>query len=506
MLDGHSLRTNPAPASYEAVKNMTRGTERWMVSHRQGAVTRRPIYSGFVVVCTALVGLLASAAALGETLSDALAQAYGTNPDLRAARAALDVQNELRPQALAGWLPSVTITGSAQRAVNTNPVNSKFRSGFNGSNRVNDLIIQPGLSQPIANGKQFPQLAQAEDLIRQQRAVLLQAEETVLGNAATAYMAVLADVQQLESQIANRDRLRQAASAIEKLLRIGAVTLADLALAKARLEQAEAAVAAAQSQLDQDRAAYITVIGVPPGTLRPPKPLALLPLHLAEASEIARNSNASVVAAGYALRAARDGVSVAEGALLPSLSAVANWNNDARVTQGGLGPPLNGPYRFAFFGLQLTMPLYQGGADYSHVRQAKKTEMQLRFQLASARDTAVSMLRQAWAIRASAEAAVVFNTAQVEAAQLALTQYQRQFQAGLLSVIDLLTTYQQLVAAEIALSQAQQSRIVSDFQVMGAIGGLTARTLHLPVAYYDPEGDYREVKWKIFGLSVAPID
>jgi outer membrane protein len=448
------------------------------------------------------------AAAAGETLSDALAEAYRTNPDLKAARAALDAQNELRPQALAGWLPSVTVTGNAQRAINTNPVNARFPSGFNGSNRVNDLIIQPGLSQPIANGKQFPQLAQAEHLIRQQRATLLQAEETVLGNAATIYMAVLADEQQLGFQIENRDRLRQTASAIEKLLRIGEVTLADSALAQARLEQAEASVAAAQGQLDEDRAVYKQVIGVPPGALRLPRPLSLPPLNLADARAVARTSNAGVVVSDYALRAARDGVHIAAAALLPSLSAVATWTNDARVTEGGFpgAVPLNGHYRFAFVGLQLTMPLYQGGADYSHVRQAEKTEMQLRFQLDSARNAAVTMVEQAWAIRASAEASVHFNTAQVEAAQLAVNQYQREFQIGLLSVIDLLAIYQQLVGAQIALSQAEQSRIVSDFQVLAALGGLTARTLHLPVAYFDPEGDYHEVKWKIFGLSVARIN
>jgi outer membrane protein len=455
--------------------------------------------------------LLPGSAGRAETLTEALSKAYLTNPDLKAARAALDAQNELRPQALGNWLPTVTVTGRLQHQVNSNPVTPLFTRNINGSNRVDDKIVQPGINQPITTGgSEFAKLRQAEDLIRQQRAVLLQAEETVLVNAATAFMAVLADSEQLGFQTANRDRLRDTAAAIERLVRVGDRTQADLSFVRARLAQADSVVTVTRSQLEQDRAFYRQVVGDMPGSLERPEPLAVLPPRLDDALALARDSNPNVVAAAFAERAAADGVDIATAALLPSLSANASWTRDNRVTVGGFPAQrnfnLNGPYDTAFVGLQLTVPLYQAGVDYSRVRQARKAASQQRFQLDSTRNAALAATSQVWSQRVAAEAAVGFNTTQVEAAKVAVDQYQREVAAGLRTILELLDSYQQLVGAQVALSQSSQTRIVTDFQLLANIGGLTARSLALPVAYYDAKGDYHAVKWKIFGLSVTAIE
>jgi outer membrane protein len=373
-------------------------------------------------------------------------------------------------------------------------------------NRINDRIAQPNLTQPITSGGgEFAKLRQAEDLIRQQRATLLQSEETLLANAVVAYTAVLADQEQLAFQIAYQERVRQATSTIARLVEVGDRTGADLAFAQARLAQAKASVATAQGQLDQDRATYVQVIGEAPGALKPPEPLTILPQKLDEAVVIAQDSNPNVVIADFAERAARDGVDIATSALLPSLSLNAFWQNDFRTTRQ-IGPVLNGPFDQGFVGLQLTVPLYQGGAEYSQIREAKKTAAQLRFQTDSARRAAIATVRQVWAQLETAQASITFNLEQVAAAQGAVAMYQRQLAVGLVTVLELLDSYQQLVGAQIGVSQARQSRIVADFQVLSAIGGLTARSLKLPVSYYDPKGDYKEVKWKIFGLSVQKLE
>lgn len=461
---------------------------------------------------TATVPVIAAVAAyLGATvpapcqiLTDALSAAYETSPDLKAARAALDARNELRPQALSNWLPTVRVTGQGTRAVNSVPT-APPQFPLQGS-RINDAIGQANLAWPITSGGgEFAKLRQAEDLIRQQRAILLESEESLLANGATVYTAVLADEEQLHYQIVNRDHLRQFASNIARLVAIGDRTAADLALVQARLAQAESAVAGLRGQLKEDRASYRQVIGEYPGTLHPPKPLTILPSTLEDAIALAERSNPNLVAADFAEQAARDGVAIADALLLPIVSLNAFWQRDLRTTQQRF-PTVNGAFDQAFVGLQITVPLYQAGAVASQVRQAKKTAAQSLFQRDSALRAAVAAVKQSWARREAAIAQVESNSAQVAAAEAAVANYQRELGAGLATVLELLDSYQQLVGAQIALSQSRQVRIVADFQVLSLIGGLTARSLHLPVRYYDAKGDYDEIKWKIFGLSIRNID
>ena len=445
----------------------------------------------------AFVGL--SGPAPCETLTDALSLAYQTSPDLKAARASLDARNELRPQALANWLPTVRFTGQATRTVNSVP---RALSGY----RVNDAVPQFNLAWPITTGGgEYAKLHQAEHLIRQERAVLLESEETLLVDVATAYTAVLADEEQLHYQTQNRDRLRQAASNIGRLVAIGDRTAADLALAQARLAQAESAIAALRGQLQEDRASYQKVVGQLPATLSPPKPLTVLPPTLDEAVALAELSNPVLVAADFAERAARDGIAIADALLLPTLSLSAYWQRDLMTTQQRL-PAVNGAFDQAFVGLKLTVPFYQAGTEYSDIREAKKTAAETLFKKDSARRTAVAAATQSWARREAAISQIAADSAHVVAAQTAVANYERQLSAGLATVLELLDSYQELISAQIALSKSQQARILADFQVLAAIGGLTARSLHLPVHYYDAKGDYKEIKWKIFGLSVRQID
>jgi len=271
------------------------------------------------------------------------------------------------------------------------------------------------------------------------------------------------------------------------------------------LAQAESAIAALRGQLEQNRANYRKVVGEVPGTLHPPKPLTILPDTLEEAVALAKRANPALVAANFAERAARDGVAIADALLLPTLSLSTYWQRDRRAARQRF-PAVNGAYDQAFVGLQLTVPLYQAGSEYSRIREAKKIAAQTLFQRDTALRAAVAAVATAWARREAAISQIASDQAQVAAAQAAVAAYERQLSAGLATVLELLDSYQQLIGAQIALSQSQQARIIADFQVLSTIGGLTARSLQLPVRYYDEKGDYDEIKWKIFGLSIRPID
>jgi TolC family type I secretion outer membrane protein len=450
----------------------------------------------------ALLMLLAAPAAAAQTLDQALSEAYETNPDLKVARAQLNATNEQRPIALGNWLPTVTLGAAANRTVNSVPP-SAFISG----SRVNDLQALATVSQPITSGgREFAQLALAEDQIRQQRAALLASEETLLDQAASAYMNVLTARATLDYSLGYQDALRRATVAMASLTQVGDRTLGELAFTRERLADAEARVASSRGALDQARAVYRQVIGDIPGALETPAPLPMLPPTLNDAIALALRANASVVQGEYALHAALDQVRIQEAALLPSLSLVGQLQRDWRSFQQQqqfLAP--GGAYDTPFIELRLTMPLYPSGAAYAQIRAAEKTAEQVGFQLDSARKAAISATVGAWQQRDAAQATLSAYSRQVAQAKITVAQFQRQFAAGLATVLELLDGYQDLLSAETNFVTARQERILADFAVLQNIGGLTARTLALPVSYYDPEGDYQQIKWKIFGLGVQPV-
>jgi outer membrane protein len=466
--------------------------------------TISPPLREFVTTALACWALLHAVPAPAQTLTDALSEAYLTNPDLKAARAQLNAVNEQRPIALGGWLPTVTLGGGPllSRTVNTVPT-----PDFVPGSRVNDKNLVANFSQPITSGgREFAQLHLSANQIRQQRAALLASEETVLGNAAAAFMNVLTDAELLDFSRHYRDALRQVEEGMSRLMDVGDRTLGELALTRERLADAEARVVGARSTLEQARAVYRRVIGDFPGTLKMPQPLTILPRTLQDAEAIARRANADVVQAAYARRGAENQISIERAALLPSLSVVGRLQRDYQISQEG--PPLfspSGTYDTAYLALQLTVPLYQSGAEYARVRAAEKSAQQALFQLDSARRDAVSAIVQSWQQLEAAQATLTLFSHQVEQAQIASAQFQRQLAIGVASALEVLDSYQDLLTAQTNLANARRDRIVADFAVLRDIGGLTARSLRLPVAYHDPEGDYQQIKWKIFGLSVEKI-
>src|SRR5262249_6589941 len=154
------------------------------------------------------------------------------------------------------------------------------------------------------------QLHLSENQIRQQRAVLLVEEETVLQRAATAFMNVLIDEILLDYSRQYRDALRRIEEATARLEKTGDRTLGELALVRQRLAGAEARETEARSALEQARVVYRQVVGDFPGTLKIPQALDIVPPSLQEAEAIAVQANADLVQATYALLAANDQISV----------------------------------------------------------------------------------------------------------------------------------------------------------------------------------------------------
>ncbi len=431
------------------------------------------------------------------SMPEALGAAYLFSPELRSARQGLNVVNERRPQALANWAPTITLGGTAARTQTNSPadpVSNAYRTGT--------LGLASNLTLPITRGGgEYAALRGAEHAIRAQRALLLATEQVILAQAAQAYMDVLLNQATVRFRRENLEVLKRTLGLIERQMRVGDRTAVDAGLAEARVANAQATLAQARGGLAVAKVAYRQAMGQPPDRLAMPRPLTMLPPSLEQTRDLALSGSPDVVAAHFQLLAARSDAEVQLAALLPSVSLQVS---DLRSRQRYVGYPFqpNGAVTGTTVGFVLTVPVFQGGAEYAVVRAARKTALQREEDLSLARLRAASGAATAWRQREAAEATRLGFDASLAANQRLSEQYRRQSEAGELTILEILNGYQDLVDAQVNKATADHDRILADFAVLNSVGGLTARTLNLAVPYYDPEGDYQRTRWRIFGLTV----
>ena len=187
-------------------------------------------------------------------------------------------------------------------------------------------------------------------------------------------------------------------------------------------------------------------------------------------------------------------VKINEGALLPTVSLQAAVSKvwDPSITF------INATTAAAT--AQVNVPVYQGGAEYSLIRQSKETLEQQRLTMEQARDQARADLMTAWGQLVATKAQVAAAQSQVEASELAYLGTSKEAQVGQRTVIDILNAQQTLVNARVALVTAQHDRIVASYTVLNAIGRLSPQVLHLSTQTYDPSIHYQQVRDNWIGV------
>jgi outer membrane protein len=451
----------------------------------------------------ALIGffaLSAPAALQAQTLTQALAEAYNTNPQILAQRALLRATDEQVPQALANWRPTVNFTGQmgGTRSNFVTPSNglpipgglSSYSTFY--SNSLNLTATQ----QIYSGGRTAAQTSEAINLVESARAQTLAVETTVFQAVAMAYLDVVRDQALLQVNQNNVEVLRKQLEATQDRFRVGEVTRTDVAQAEASLAQAVGQLVTAQGNLEISREEYVRAVGHPPGTLMLPRDRPTLPATVEEAASLAANNNFSVISANYAELAARDNIDFVRGQLQPQISIVGNLNRSfapSIVQKSSLEES-------ASITAQMTIPLYEGGAIYSQTRQAQQTVGQRRSQVDDARRAAVQLATQSWSTLQAARASISSFASAVRAAQIALEGTQQEALVGTRTVLDVLIQNQTLLTTQSQLVTAEHDSALAEFNVAAATGRLIAPELNLPVKLYDMEQHYKQVKDKWIGF------
>jgi outer membrane protein len=443
--------------------------------------------------------------AWADTLEEALTQAYQNNPSLNAQRAALRSTDENVPQALSGYRPKLTATANGGYDYARTLSHQVTPTGNGNIVTYTDFaqpFVQRGagatVSQTLFDGFQTAnKVRQAESQVMGARETLRVTEEQVLLDAATSYMNLIRDQAILDLNRRNVDVLTEQLKQTRDRFKVGEVTHTDVAQAESRLAGGRSQLLGAQANYVTSQANYRRVIGLDPGRLAPGSPVdRLSPSTLASAISEGEQQNPTVLAAMYGVDVAELAVKVSESALYPNLALVGSVarNYDPANT-------INRETQASVVG-QLTIPIYQGGGEYSAIRQSKETLGQQRLTLDVNRDQARATVVQSWGQLDATKAEIESTTAQVDAAEIALNGVREEARVGQRTTLDVLNAQQELVNARVALVTAQHDRVVASFTLLAAVGGLSAQRLGLKTPVYDPQTHYQQVRDAWIGVRV----
>lgn len=438
--------------------------------------------------------LIAPAAADRLTLADALAYAYANNPELEAQRAKVRGADDAVAEARGGWRPSVNVTGSY--GYSETDEHTLFGTSLVPLSPVSGRVVA---AEPIITGGQaYAQVQRAIALVRSARADLLNAEQQILLATTTAYMDVVRDVETLHLHQSDVDILTRQRTATKTQLDAGAATKTDLQEVDVRLAGAQADLALAQAQLAQSRNNFQRVIGRPAETLEQSPPLPKLPGTQDQALAIALKLSPRIQSAQAQDKAAQYGVDNAVGALLPHASIVGEYDyNQDSLSFGGKHSKVDA---FSILG-QISVPLYQGGADTARIREAREAKSQTRLGIVDADQATRQALKDAWASFHASQTALSYNQLRVASSEQALNGVIQQQHQGERSILDILNAEQERLQAQVAVSTSHHDMVVSSFQLLAATGQLTARQLALRVKIYNPNDHYDDssASWIDFG-------
>lgn len=435
------------------------------------------------VAVAAIIGGM-GAPAWAETLQEAIALAYRTNPSLLAQRANQRALDESIVQARAGLRPTLDVTVSGDY-----------------SRDYSDTALDPdsdgasasiGLSQTLWSGGRIGHgITAAEAEILAGRENLREIEQSVLAAVIQAYADVIRDMEVLRIRQANLAVLQRQLEESSARFEVGEITRTDVAQSEARLAQSEADLANAQAQLSTSRAVYAAVVGQAPGDLAPMPVLPGVPADFDSALDVALADNPAIRAAAYTLAAAEANVAAARAEYMPSVRATASYGGSSRDFDR-FGDIADNTRLTA--GATLSIPLFTGGLNASRVAAALERANAAQINVEGERRNALQDVSSAYAQAISARASLQAGEEAVRAASVAAEGVRQEAQVGLRTTLDVLNQELELRNAEVTLASARRNEYVAQANLLAAMGRLEGPDLDPTLERYDPAANYERVR------------
>lgn len=418
------------------------------------------------VAVTMAVALMAGQAAAAD-LEQVYREALAYDAALAAARASAEAGREKLPQGRAGLLPSLNLTG------NTNWNEAEYRTTGR-SQGYNSNGWQVQLTQPLFRWQNWVQYKQGEMQAALADAQYQLARQDLTLRASQAYFDVLGAQDVLAAAQALNEANTQQLALAKKSFEVGTVTITDVHEAQSRADLSSAQVIAAESDLAVKRHALLVLTGKEPDALKGlRKGVALSrpePSDIQSWVAAAEASNLSVQANQLVSEIATREVERNRAGHLPTVDLVASHGNttSANAFAGFAKTDLD----TTVVGVQLAMPLFQGGATSSRVREASALREKAVSDLDNARRTSAQNARQAYLGVTSGLAQVkAFEAAQVSS-RSALDANKLGYEVGVRINIDVLNAQSQLFDTQQKLAKARYDTLMAQLKLKAAAGTL----------------------------------
>jgi outer membrane protein len=430
------------------------------------------------------------AAAHAETLFDAIALAYQTNPVIREQRAQLRADDERLVQARAGYGPQVNFSGQtgyqaarvATPSIFTTQTSAQNYSAW--TNTADLSVVQPvytsGAARAQTRGATANVLAGRQDL--------RYSESQLLRRVITAYLDVRRD---RETLAVLRDEIAALTAENQEMKargRLGELTRTDVDVSESRLLTAQSQLALAEGRLNASHAEYLNIVGQAPGELEPEPDLVGLPADVEQAFDAAEQNNPQLRAALDRERAAREQINQAKSTTGPTISL--KLDAAAQPYEPYLAHPNN---RSVTAAVVVNQALFTSGANRSKIREAVDDDSRAQLAIDATRRDIVQSVTQAWSQLVATRTALALDTRQVGVQREAVKGNRIEARVGTRPIIDLLNAELELADSRIALLQSQHDEYVARADLLAAMGVLEAKLLVPSLQPYDPAAHLKQV-------------
>lgn len=418
----------------------------------------------------AVLGLIVLApAAFAENLSGTYRDALAYDAQYASAKATYQATEEKIPQARAGLLPNINANANLthNKSETTLPSNVTFNSKGWGVDAV----------QPVFRMQNWIATDEAQAQVKAAEAQFQAAGQDLLLRVAQAYFAVLQSQDNIDFIRAQKAAIAEQLAAAKRSFEVGTATITDTNEAQARFDLAAAQEIAALNELEINKRTLFKVTGKnypnlsglnPKAELTQPEP-ASMESWMAKAQE----ENLGVVAQRYLKSFADSQVKFNRAGHLPTLDLAANYT-DARDQNFG-GRLIDS--KTSAIGLELAIPIYQGGLISSRVREAVANREKARQDLENAQRDALLQTSQAFLNVRNGSAQVKALEQALVSSQTALDSTRLGLEVGVRTNIDVLNAQQQLYSTRKDLAAARYTLILGVLQLKAAAGTLSDQDL-----------------------------
>ncbi len=420
-----------------------------------------------VLVASALFSLNAQAADLVQVYKQALAN----DATYASARAALSAGQERTTQGRALLLPTIAANGNNMK--NDGEV-SKNKLGFIDTENYSGLM-QVQLTQPLFRWANWEGYQQGKLSAAAAEATFAQEQQNLILRVSQAYFDVLTAQDNLTATQAQKAATTEQLASAKRNFEVGTQTITDTHEAQAAYDLVVAQEFAAQNDLEVKRTALQQIIGAVPGSLAPlrtgvsiasPQPATLEPWVSA-----AEEQNYGVTGAKLNVEIAKREISKQRAGHMPTLDLVAN---SSRTTSTGIGGGIN---KNNAIGVTWNVPIFNGFAVTSKVRESIALEDKARNDLEASRRQAAQTARQAFLGVNSGLAQVKALEAAEVSSKSALESNKLGYQVGVRINIDVLNAQRQLYTTQKDLSKARYDTIMNGLRLKSAAGSLKEEDL-----------------------------